>query len=80
LSHAITSRSTQPDTDERGNGQKTLEIGLVVLVPYSIAAHHSGETTPWWNVFVHAVGTAGVLILLTVPARQLGQRACDGRK
>jgi hypothetical protein len=42
-------------------------LGLVVLVPYWIAAHNSGETTPWWNVLVHAVGAAGVLILLTVP-------------
>ena len=43
-------------------------LGLVVLVPYWIAAHNSGETTPWWNVFLHAVGATGVLILLTVPA------------
>jgi peptidoglycan/LPS O-acetylase OafA/YrhL len=43
-------------------------LGLAVLVPYWIAAHNSGETTPWWNVLVHAVGAAGVLILLTVPA------------
>lgn len=49
-----------------------------MLVPYWITAHNRGETTPWWNVFVHAVGTAGVLILLTLPARQLLQWASDG--
>jgi hypothetical protein len=43
-------------------------LGLVVLIPYWIAAHSSGESTPWWNVLVHAVGAIGVLILLTVPA------------
>jgi hypothetical protein len=43
-------------------------IGTVVLVPYWIAAHSSGEASPWWNVLVHAVGAAGVLVLLLVPA------------
>jgi hypothetical protein len=43
-------------------------LGLVVLIPYWIAAHSSGESTPGWNVLVHAVGAIGVLILLTVPA------------
>ena len=42
-------------------------VGLVVLIPYWIAAHGSGETTPWFNVLIHAVGAVGVLVLLTVP-------------
>ena len=46
-------------------------IGAVVLVPYWIAARNAGEVTPWFNVLVHAVGVAGVLILLTVPALEL---------
>ena len=32
------------------------------------AAHNSGETTPGFNVLIHALGDAGVLALLTVPA------------
>ncbi len=43
-------------------------IGLVVLVPYWIAAHAAGETNPAFNVFIHVLGSAGVLILLAVPA------------
>jgi hypothetical protein len=43
-------------------------LGLIVLIPYWIAAHSSGETTPWFNVLIHAVGAIGVLVLLTVPA------------
>lgn len=43
-------------------------LGLVVLVPYWIAAHGSGETTPAFNVAIHAVGSAGVFVLLLVPA------------
>ena len=46
-------------------------LGAVVLVPYWIAAHSAGEVTPWFNVVVHAVGDAGVLLLLTVPALEL---------
>ena len=42
-------------------------VGLIVLIPYWIAAHISGEATPWWNVFVHAIGAIAVLVLLTVP-------------
>ena len=43
-------------------------LGVLVLIPYWIAAHSAGETTPWFNVLVHALGDAGVLILLLVPA------------
>jgi hypothetical protein len=43
-------------------------LGVVVLIPYWIAAHDAGETTPWFNVLVHALGDAGVLVLLLVPA------------
>jgi hypothetical protein len=42
-------------------------IGFLVLLPYWIAAHQSGETTPWFNVLIHALGSAGVLVLLLVP-------------
>lgn len=43
-------------------------LGLLVLIPYWIAAHAAGETTPWFNVLIHAVGSAGVFLLLLVPA------------
>jgi hypothetical protein len=42
--------------------------GLVVLVPYWIAAHSAGEVTPWFTAAVHAVGSVGVLVLLLVPS------------
>jgi|SoiMetStandDraft_5_1073268.scaffolds.fasta_scaffold04914_7 hypothetical protein len=42
-------------------------VGLVVLIPYWIAAHNSGEATPWFNVLIHAIGAVGVLVLLIVP-------------
>jgi hypothetical protein len=38
-----------------------------MLIPYWLAAHHSGEPTPWFNVLIHALGDAGVLVLLLVP-------------
>ena len=38
-------------------------LGLAALVPYWIA----GETTPGFNVLIHALGSAGVLVLLLVP-------------
>ena len=43
-------------------------IGTAALVPYWVAAQHSGETTPGFNVMIHAVGNAGVFVLLLVPA------------
>jgi hypothetical protein len=39
-----------------------------VLIPYWIAAHSSGETTPWFNVLIHAICAIAVLVLLLVPA------------
>jgi hypothetical membrane protein len=42
-------------------------LGLAVLIPYWLAAHHAGETTPWFNVLIHALGDVGVLVLLLVP-------------
>lgn len=42
-------------------------LGLLTLVPYWIAASMAGETTPAFNVFIHAAGSAGVLVLLLVP-------------
>jgi hypothetical protein len=45
-------------------------VGLVALIPYWVAAQLGGEITPWFNVLVHAVGAAGVLVLLLVPTLQ----------
>ena len=42
-------------------------LGVLVLIPYWVAAGHAEETTRAWNVFVHVVGDAGVLLLLLVP-------------
>jgi hypothetical protein len=42
-------------------------LGVVVLVPYWVAAHRAGEAAPGFNVLVHALGSAGVLVLLLVP-------------
>jgi hypothetical protein len=42
-------------------------LGVLVLVPYWIAADRAGETTPAFNVAIHALGDAGVLLLLLVP-------------
>jgi hypothetical protein len=43
-------------------------VGLIVLIPYWIAANSSGETTPWFNVLIHAICAIAVLVLLLVPA------------
>jgi hypothetical protein len=43
-------------------------LGVLVLVPYWIAADKAGETTPGFNVAIHALGDTGVLILLLVPS------------
>jgi hypothetical protein len=45
-------------------------VGLVTLVPYWVAASRSGETTPGFNVVIHAAGCVAVLVLLLVPAFQ----------
>jgi hypothetical protein len=42
-------------------------VGLVVLLPYWVAADGAGEATPGFNVLIHALGSAGVLALLLVP-------------
>ena len=42
-------------------------LGLVALIPFWIAAHTSGEVTPWFTVLIHVIGVAGVLLLLLVP-------------
>lgn len=42
-------------------------LGVVVLIPYWLAAHHAGEATPGFNVAIHALGDAGVFALLLVP-------------
>jgi len=42
-------------------------LGVLVLIPYWIAASAAGETTPWFTVLVHLLGCAGVFLLLLVP-------------
>jgi len=48
-------------------------LGLVALVPYSIAAHGGGESagTVTWNAFVHVVMVVGVFGLLLIPPVEL---------
>jgi hypothetical protein len=41
--------------------------GLVVLIPYWVAAYAIGEPTPWYNVLIHALGAVAILVLLRVP-------------
>jgi hypothetical protein len=41
--------------------------GLMVLVPYWIAARHAGEVNPAFNVAIHVMGSVAVLLLLLVP-------------
>jgi hypothetical protein len=43
-------------------------VGFAVLIPYWIAAGHAGEVNPGFNVAIHALGSAGVLVLLLVPS------------
>lgn len=42
-------------------------LGVVALIPYWVAGHQAGETSPWFNVLIHVLGSGGVLILLLVP-------------
>lgn len=42
-------------------------LGMVPLVPDGIAAHRSGEATPWCTVLILALGSIGVFVLLLVP-------------
>ena len=42
-------------------------LGLVALIPFWIAAHNSGEVTPWFTVLIHVIGAAGVFVLLLIP-------------
>ena len=42
-------------------------VGLVALIPFWIAAHNSGEVTPWFTVLIHVIGVAGVFVLLLIP-------------
>lgn len=42
-------------------------LGAIALVPYWVAAHQSGEATPWVTVLILALGSAGVMALLLVP-------------
>ena len=56
-------------------------LGSIVLVPYWLAAHQAGETTPGFNVLIHALGNAGVFILLLVPTleRWVAAHVISGR-
>ena len=42
-------------------------LGVIVLIPYWMAAHSSGETDPAFNILIHAIGDVGVFVLLLVP-------------
>jgi len=42
-------------------------LGALVLIPYWVAAHAAGETTPWFNVLIHVLGCGGVFLLLLTP-------------
>jgi hypothetical protein len=42
-------------------------LGVLVLIPFWIAAHTAAETTPGLTVLIHALGCAGVFLLLLVP-------------
>ena len=42
-------------------------IGLVTLLPYWVAAASSGVANVVFDVVIHVVGIAGVLVLLRVP-------------
>ena len=42
-------------------------VGLVTLVPYWIAADSSDVANPVFDVVIHVVGIAGILVLLRVP-------------
>jgi hypothetical protein len=43
-------------------------LGVLVLIPYWLAASHAGEPGPGFNVLVHALGSVGVWVLLLVPS------------
>jgi hypothetical protein len=45
-------------------------LGLLVLVPYWVAAHGGGETvgTATWTAFTHVLMVAGIFALLLVPS------------
>ena len=42
-------------------------LGLLALTPFWIAVQVGGGSTPWFNLLVHALGCASVLLLLLVP-------------
>jgi hypothetical protein len=41
--------------------------GVLVLIPYWIAARAAGEVSPGFNVVIHLLGDAGVFLFLLVP-------------
>jgi hypothetical protein len=56
-------------------------VGFAVLIPYWLAASHAGEPNPAFMVFIHALGSVGVLVLLLVPSleRWVGGHVLAGR-
>ena len=54
--------------------------GLVVLIPYWVAANAIGEPTPWYNVLIHGPRCRGDSCSASgADAEQLGGRPCPGR-
>jgi peptidoglycan/LPS O-acetylase OafA/YrhL len=50
-------------------------IGLAALVPYGIAASSTGVSGPGLNSAIHLAGSAGVLLVVLVPALEHRMRA-----
>lgn len=51
----------------KGAALTSAALGVVVLVPYWLAASRSGVAAPGFDVLVHALGDLGVFVLLLVP-------------
>ena len=43
-------------------------VGVAAVIPYWVAAHRAGETSPGFNAAIHLAGSAAVCALLLVPA------------
>jgi hypothetical protein len=48
--------------------------GVLVLVPYLVAAQAAGEVNPGFNVVIHLLGDVGVFLFLLAPRLQIWVR------